>query len=307
MYNIIVPLDGSTLAEQALEMALVLARVLLGEIRLVRVLEPLGRSGPGDAGRAAAEAYLARVAARLPEDVRVNRHVLTGTPVDALHTFAATAPGAMIVMSTHGRGAMGRLVFGSVTEKVLRGTSVPVVVVRDALPGPDSRLRFVLVPLDGSAVSEAALPMGMELARRSGATLCLVRVVDPYPPSQYSPLGSGTLLVDDDLISELGQQVRDDARAYLDGIGKRLRDEGVRVVWEVRLGRPADEIVRAAETTGADLVVMSTHGRSGIRRWAFGSVTEEVMRSGVTSVLVIPPAVRGERVRPESSIAPPER
>src|SRR5690606_24051347 len=96
---------------------------------------------------------------------------------------------------------------------------------------------------------------------------------------------------DMDLVAELTEQERDQARSYLDGLTRQVRQQGVRAVWEVRVGRAGDEIVRAAETTGASLVVMSTHGRSGVKRWAFGSVTDQVLRSGVAPVLVLPPMV----------------
>ena len=94
-------------------------------------------------------------------------------------------------------------------------------------------------------------------------------------------------------IQEVEDQLQAEARAYLDATAKALRDRGLRVGWEVRAGRPADEIIRAAETTSADLIVLSTHGRGGLKRFALGSVTNEVLHRGVTPVFAVPPKAQG--------------
>ncbi|HET9015198.1 MAG TPA: universal stress protein [Thermomicrobiaceae bacterium] len=289
MQTILVPLDGSVMAEQALGTALVLAEALGVEVELVQVLD---RTPDVDGDGVAAERYLVAVARQLGRRVPTRIRLIWGNPVDELLRTSGDGPGRMIVMSTRGRGGMERLILGSVTDRVVRNSTVPVVVVRHFPSGEAPRLKHLLVPLDGSQLAEGALALAIELARACGATLGLVRVAEVYPASSYGLSGDG-IPTDDELLMELSEQLRDDARLYLDEVVRQARERGVRVVWEARVGRPADEIVRAAETTAADLVMMSTHGRGGFRRWAFGSVTDEVVRASPVPVLVLPPRYAG--------------
>lgn len=282
-------------------MARHLAYGLGGHLVLAHVLEALPVPGVSKPDRERAERYLATVAARIAGNgaAPVNSRVLMGEPADALLALSREEPNTLFVMSSHGRGGVGRLIFGSVSDQVIRGATVPVLIVRAPLIGGD-RLRHVLVPLDGSPLAEAALPLAVEIARATGATLGLVRVADVNPTSPLAGLAGPLVAPDDELFWEMTEQLRDEARAYLDSVVQGLRGSGVRVGWEVRLGRPADELIRAAQTTGADLIVMSTHGRGGVERWAFGSVTDEVLRSRATSVLVVPQrAARANGVAPE--------
>ena len=304
MQTILVPLDGSILAEQALGTALLLAGALGAEVELVQVLD----RGPGGHALvpdgADAERYLAATARRIGDAVPVRARRLWGSAVEELLRASVERPGRLLVMSTHGRSGMERLIFGSVTDRIVRTSTVPVVVVRQAAVRPTASLKHLLVPLDGSETAEGALALALELAQSSGATVGLVRVAEVYPVSPYG-FGAEGLPVDDDLLAEMTEQVRDEARLYMDEVVKQARDRGVRVLWEVRVGRPADEIIRAAETTAADLVLMSTHGRGGIRRWAFGSVTDEVLRASPVPVLVLPP--RYESSSPGAAAAMPVR
>lgn len=291
MRVVIVPLDGSMLAEQAVALGEELAHTLGASLALVHVLESLPAVS-GGMDRAAAGTYLAGMARLLGERVPIETRILSGDPAQALLALSHEPSESMIVMSTRGRSGVGRFIFGSVTDRVIRAASVPVTVLRQPERDGDVTLRHLLVPLDGSELAEAALPLAVELARQRGATIGLVRVAEIYPVGPYGGHSTETLPPDDGLLAELTEQARDDARSYLDGIVGELRDRGARAVWEVRVGRPVDEIIRAAETTAADLVIMSTHGRGGIQRWAFGSVTDEVLRSGVAPVMVIPPGMR---------------
>lgn len=297
MYRIIVPLDGSPLAEQALDMARYLADTLQGSLVLAHVVESPPVPGGAEPVRDESERYLAAVARDVAAGtaVPVVTRILFGPVAETLLALAREEPRTMIVMSSHGRGGVGRLLFGSVSDQVIRRASAPVLIVRAPLISGD-RVRHVLVPLDGSPVAEAALPLGLAIARATGATLGLVRVAEVYSMAPFARLGGSIAPVDDELLEELIEHVRDEARAYLDAVVEEHRAPDIHIVWEVRVGRPAEEIIRAAQTTGADLIVMSTHGRGGLQRWAFGSVTDEVLRSRAAPVLVVPPGVRGEGV-----------
>ena len=300
MKTVIVPLDGSELSQHAVSLATTLARARRGSITLVHVVDEPAFSDLPPAmtveDRANAEQYLAFVAASIGEGVKVETRILTGNPTEELLRFADRTPEAMIAMSSHGRGGFGRVMFGSVADKVIRGSKVPVALVRDEHSVRNENLRTILVPLDGSPLSETALPYATELAAGTGATLALVRVIDPFWQAAFVAEVPESVYLSQQQIEKLEEQSRAEARAALDAMATQLRSDGLRVVWEVRSGRPADEIARVAETTDADLILISTHGRGGFRRWAFGSVTNELLHRGTTPILAIPPGAHAREI-----------
>lgn len=282
----LVPLDGSPLAEQALVPALCLARATGGEITLVHVTEPAPRRPQPPAG--SGTEYLSRVIERLPDDLALRPLVHTGDPVSEILGAALDGPPAIIVMATHGRSGADRLLFGSVADRVVRRATVPVVVVRAGMCLQEHGLRQLLVPLDGSELAEAALPPALGLLGGE-ASLRLVRVVDGSAGRGSLGFGLGALMHGSELAAELTEAAVLEARDHLNALSERLRLRGVRVGWEIRHGRASDEIIRTAETTGADLIAMATHGEGGWRRWAFGSVTDQVLHRSSVPVMVIPP------------------
>jgi len=309
MASVIVPLDGSTLSEEAVSLARQLASTLGGALELVHVVETAPLLDLFVSDRAGAvERYLARVAERVAGGVPVRIRVLAGDPVTELLRCAHQAPDSLIVMSTHGRSGLPRLVLGSVADKVVRGASVPVVVVRRGAAVREGHPRRLLVPLDGSPLAETTLPLAARLGRE-GAAIALVRVVPPQLAWAVSRREAESMLPDPDLLDRLMEQARQDAQAHLQEIARDLRAGGLSVTWEVRTGRPSDEIVRTAETIGADLILMATHGAGGPRRWAFGSVTDEVLHRSGVAVLVLPPqaqqyARRGRGAEPGEGRGP---
>jgi nucleotide-binding universal stress UspA family protein len=300
--RIIVPLDGSELSEQALPLAQSLARALGAQIELVHILEePIAYDLVPSLvlpDRMAAERYLAETRATLAKDIDSREFVVRGNPAEELIAFAAAEPGATVVMSTHGRGGLGRVVYGSVADKVTRTAAVPVVLVRAAATtrAATPALRDLLVPLDGSELSEAMLPLAVDLARASGAALHVVRVVEPAWAGAMGAFGTEVAYLSPAQVNLLEQELLTDARQHLDGVTSRLRADDVRVVWEVRIGKPAEEITRAAQTIDADLILMSSHGRGGIRRWAFGSVANEVLQRSAVPVMIQLPHASTDRI-----------
>jgi len=283
----VVPLDGSPLSEQALGLGHDLARLLTGSIELVHVVDP-EMAPPDSLSDRCAQAthYLAHMAQRIEDDIPVRTDVIVGSPVELLLEFFAGSRNTLAVMSTHGRSGVRRFLFDSVADKLIRGAHVPVALVRDAAIQAHE-IRQLLVPLDGSALSATALPIALALSRNE-CTLGLVRVIEgPYPRENVA-LAYGTLWGDPALVAELAIQAEQDARMNLENVAVRLRATGCRVSWEMRTGRPSDEIIRTAETTGTDLIVMATDGLGGLRRWAFGSVTDDVVHRSHIPVLVIP-------------------
>lgn len=297
MNAVIVPLDGSELSERAIQPATALASAFDAELHLIHVL-----AGPAFSGlaptrplrdRTSARQYLDDLADQAPAGLRVCAGVLEGDPVDRILQLTQARAGAIVVMCTHGRHALGRLAFGSVADRVMREAAVPVVLIGASEAAQHSAIRTVIVPLDGSKLAEAVLPLATDVAASTGAMLSLVRVVDqPAEPAHLLDVGDPDIWYRSaELARELEAQALGGARAYLERTAERLRRAYSNTSWEVRTGRPANELTRAAETSPAPLIMLATHGRGGLRRWALGSVTIEVVRRGRAPVLVLPPAL----------------
>ncbi|MCP4426823.1 MAG: universal stress protein [Chloroflexi bacterium] len=291
MFNkILVPVDGSELAEQALEPALALVAQEAvaqgaGQIILLRVLQfdsimmaahaEYGVIAPIEPSleqaRSEAENYLQGLAERY------ERPSITLTPLlaegDVAGTIVDTAVAHdvdLIGMSTHGYSGVTRWLMGSVAEKVVRAASHPVLVVRAAAP-----IDKMVITLDGSELAERALEPGLAVAASLDAAVCLLRV---EPETMVNPLEYAAL---EQAASGLGQQLQDsattNAKNYLAGAAEKLAKKGVEVATAVRQGPAAKNILDFAEEEGVDLIVMATHGRTGLRRWVYGSVAERVL------------------------------
>jgi nucleotide-binding universal stress UspA family protein len=295
MDTVIVPLDGSELSERAIRLGEVIALAMGAKLALVHVLEePIAYDLVPSLlipDRTVAEAYLRRVATDVQRGTEVSIHVVHGNPVDALTTLTRDEPESMLVMSTHGRSGLGRLMFGSVADKVVRESSVPVALVRGSSTPYRKTLHSLLVPLDGSLFSEEAMPIAIDLARKCDASIGLVHICDPFWVSTSSFAAQDQPDEREGGLADVDRQALAAGRSYLERVAEDVRSQGISVHWEVRFGKPADEIVRAAETTEADLIVMATHGRGGIRRLPIGSVANEVLHRGTIPILVIPPRV----------------
>jgi len=293
MRTIYIPLDGSAFAERSLGLGLEIAQAYRARIALIHVLdEPIANDLPSimaTPDRVAIEAYLRRISEDLPADVPAFTHILRGNPAQALIRLTEDDPDSMLVMSTHGRSGISRLMLGSVADQVIRQVTVPVALVRIPATPQRHRLNTIMVPLDASSYSESALPFAIDLAQRTDATIGLVHVCEPFWVSPYVAAVPELAQINDARTNEVDRESLAEGRAYLDRIASDIRAEGVRVVWEVRFGKPADEIMRAARTTEADLIVMATHDRAGLRRMALGSVTNEILRRGQTPVFAIVP------------------
>lgn len=279
MRTLVVPLNGIDIAANSLALAVILARALTATVELIHVTSSSRLTQPAGAGTQDPAAFLERARSILPADVASEIRVESGDPVEEVLDRVRRNPDSLLVVPSRGRAGLARAVLGSVSDQLVRRSPVPVIVTRECMRFPIQTLNSVLVPLDSSPLSERAIPWAKALARQTDARIALVSVMDLNRVAAYAGISQPY---------ELEEEARDLARGYLDDMVRRLRREGIRATWEVRLGRPADEIIRAADTIAADLVVMSSHGRGGLRRWAFGSVTDDVLRGGNTPVMVVP-------------------
>lgn len=286
--RVVIPLDCSELSEQSLGIGQTLAHLLGGTIELVHVVDPSTSASTSLAERVRqAEDYLMEQVTRIDADIPAKFRVLHGDPVEELLKRLSGAASTIVAMSTHGRSGLQRFLFGSVADKVIRGVTVPVAVVRHGTSFSPS-LRNLTLPLDGSEIAAGAVPVARSLAC-DDCTFGLVRVIDETHAYENMTLKYGSIWSDPELMTEINLSAEEEARESLADIAQQLRAAGYHATWEVRMGRPGDEIIRAAETTGSDLIVMATHGLGGVRRWAFGSVTDEVVHRSHIPVLVIPP------------------
>ncbi|MGB9634205.1 MAG: universal stress protein, partial [Chloroflexaceae bacterium] len=217
---------------------------------------------------------------------------LLETPVaETLCQHAELIGASLVVMSTHGRGGLARAWLGSVADRVIRQSTVPVLLLHPEDGTPDlarePKLHHILVPLDGSLLSEQILPHAIRLGRLVGARYTLLRVIEPVVRGF---MVNGIEPVVDVEAQELAWQ---QASEYAERLAARLHGEGLTVVPEVRVGRPIAEILECAAEREADLIAMSTHGHGGLTRLILGSVTDKVLRSASVPVLVFrPPEAR---------------
>jgi len=297
--QILVPLDGSSLAEQALSCAMILARGLPAELVLFRaiwippdVLKILDESTmePNAAvARFEAEAndYLAALVGQLREAGMNARHaVRRGAAAEAILDYAEQSDTDQIVMATHGYSGIKRWTHGSVAERVLQTARVPLLLVRareQDLAGDWQQpmgCQHILVPLDGSPVAEQILPTVTTVALALGAELVLFQVLLAHASGWmngewYFPV-HGVL-----------DMAEEDAHAYLSAIAGRLEEQGLEVSTATSTGPVANCIVEYAEANQVDLIAMCTHGRTGLARWALGSVADRVLRAGGIPILLV--------------------
>lgn len=284
--KILVPLDGSKLSEAALPWAKLLAQGEPAEVMLCRSFEPLSSlylvpdmmppvTGAVDTQTIGQQVvdYLEAHAVGFPEDCRVHTRADCGAPADEI--LARAASGDIVVMASHGRGGLGRWLMGSVTTKVVRASPKPVLVVGglcDKESPQEPQLNRIMVPLDGSPTSELALSHAVKLARTHEARLLLYE---------------GVSLVDlkHDVVEQANQAELERARHYLQR--KAEACEGVEVDTLVCQTPARHGIVKHAQEEKVDLIVMGSHGRSGVSLWMLGSVAEEVLQHSTCPVLIV--------------------
>ncbi|MXV63910.1 universal stress protein [Natronorubrum sp. JWXQ-INN-674] len=266
--RILVPTDGSGPANAALEYAGEIAAAEDVTVQILHVVDP-------DVDPEAADERLAD-SRDWVSDVPIIDEVRTGEPADAILEYARDNDVDAIVMGTRGRRGVGRLVLGSVTETVVRDAAVPVLVVRGAA---EVRRRYpfetIVVPTDGSAHADAALERAQAIATHHDATVHLLSVVDVTPAG-----------IDDRSDLRLNRLERF-ANEVVDEGEQLLENAGVDVERSVRYGSTHRQIRTHVDETDADLLVIGTHGRSGLDRLLLGSITERLLRTATTPVLTV--------------------
>lgn len=285
--RILVPLDGTKRAEEAIPFARELAITHEAQIFLLHVEPPVASV----MDEIAIDNRLESIAAEL-RDAGIQSHIVTefGKAAPAIAIAADLDKVDLIVLAPEQRGLIEGLRHPSVTANVLARTAAPVLIVPTGTAHePPKLLEFggaqVIVPLDGSPLAEKALPLALRVARRYDRPLLLLRII---PPVQVVAAGPETYpLVRDTYDAEIRE-----AHEYLGALRERLeRTESVSVQTEFHQGVPADVILALTETKPGSILVMCTHGRTGLARLVLGSVTLAVARKSRIPLLIVPAAV----------------
>ncbi len=311
--KILVPLDGSELAERALYYAEPMVVKKGAQVILMHVCGPdecqceAEKCTVQPLHRVYIEETAERFKNKLKEEVSngadVRWEILCGEPATNIINYAGTQDIHHIIMASHGRSGINRWILGSVADRVTRGSPVPVIIINASLEEirqsglPDKK---ILVLLDGSDTAEQVLPYAKEHAEMSSREVVLLRVCEQpniehpliYHSMEWGYPPSRPLQWEDYAEQELIKR-KEEVRAYLTGIEEKFTSVGIKVSSEVIVGRPAEAIVDYLAVMHFNLVVMSTHGRSGLTRWALGSVASRVLHATTSPVLLV-------RSRPET-------
>lgn len=291
-FRVLIPLDGSRLAEHALAFLPALSQFGQLEVTLLSVVDfadDLLVSVPSE-GQEREENLLSTYQREIAADVtrhlgaEVHTELQRGAAATRILETAEAMSPDLLIISTHGRSGIARWQRGAVSDKVIAGARCPVLAIGPKAmeqgqwleAGAVAPFNRILVPLDGSERAEAGLEPAVRFAQRYSSQIHLYQVLP------YVPIASGFWSAPSDVVEE----VFDSGREYLNSVAARL-DDSLDVVTDVSMGAPAIEIEAYIKENGIDLVVMTSHGRSGLARAALGSVTDRVIGAG-PPVLVIP-------------------
>jgi nucleotide-binding universal stress UspA family protein len=286
--SLLVPLDGSAFGEHALPVAAAVARQSGAALSLAHVSPPADPGGrAGTPSLHEARAYLDGVAGRLAAEagLRAQSRLLEGPVAEALEQFALRERVDLVVMTTHGRGPLSRLWLGSVADQLVHRLPLLILVrPQDTLAGLAGAAgpQHVLIALDGSGRAEAVLRPALQLAEPAGASLTLVRVVEPLAPPATDLHGLPVVMEDPSVLDRR----RADALAYLERLADPLR-------WRLKVdtrvlvhAHPATALIKEAGARGCDVIALETRGRGGLPRLFLGSVADKVVRGAAASFLV---------------------
>jgi nucleotide-binding universal stress UspA family protein len=299
--KILVPLDGSSLAEEAIGTAAAIARVSHAEIDVVLVHQPIPFAGIEEASWNAEQwnkehQYLEGIIDELMSSAKVpaTHSVMRGEAVDMICRRAWNVGADLIVMTSHGRTGLSRAWLGSVADSVLRHSTVPVLMLHP-LATKEGRLaahhafKRILVPVDGSSVAADIISSAASLAHCGGAVIDLLRVVEPVPLATMEigiPYASPALVPDDEATAHAAEE----AGRHVADLARTASQLGITANAHVLVAEhAAPAIVDYAAAHSIDCIAMTTHGR-GASRLVMGSVVDKVLRASAVPMLLYRPS-----------------
>jgi len=304
MYKrLLIPLDGSELAEVALPYSEELAGKLDSKVILINVRAP-GEDPDNPEHRL----YLSKMAATIEQNIRKSDDIpprlkikvesaiigssgLLTHAAEEIVDYAEKENISLIVMATHGRTGIKRWALGSTADKVIRAAKCPVLLIRaNANVSKNVHLDKILVPLDGSKQSEAVLPYIENLAPKLKPNISLLSIVErPYHYSTYAAGPGFEGILRTPYTEEETKPLKVVVEKYLESVSEKLMASGIKTSHEVKIGSAGEEIIKTEGKIHPDIVAMSTHGESGFSRWEYGSIADKVMRAGNTPLLLVRP------------------
>jgi len=317
--RVLVPLDGSPLAERSLPYLLAITSALGPRVTLLHVLEPphsLALARGIDAVewemlRAERQAYLAGIAARLKQHgVESDMELAQGIPAEQIARFAKRHAVDLIVLTSHGEGGgAAGWTLGATAQKII-GTAatslfiVPVTPGTSAIDDGDVQLHRMLLPLDCSRRAECILPAASELARSHDAELVLAHIVsEPEMPRRMGPSRE-----DVELAQKLVERNRREASEYLREIQGRLSAESGRVDVRLRVAsNPVQTLQELAEREAVDLVILAAHGSTGDIHQRYGGVAAQLLQAGLGPVMILQDLAGRASIEDSAELAPPRR
>ncbi|MFC1979156.1 universal stress protein [Chloroflexota bacterium] len=293
MYDrILVPLDGSELAEVSLPYAEEFAVKMGSEITLIY----LSRSEKDPSFRNRKEylnkmlnstkSEMNKLLEKSESETKIESAVIVGHAAEEIVKYADKEDMSLIVIATHGRSGIKQWAMGSVASKIITATRRPIMLIRAKEASPDIRnkgtIKKLLLTLDGSKESESILPHAIEIATYFKPEVVLFQAISLAYPT-YTADAFAYVTYSDQQMDAMKASALD----YLAKTGAIFEEKGIKTAYEVRFGSTADEIINYADEIGADFLAMTTHGRSGIGRWLFGSTTVRVMKGGNTNLFLV--------------------
>lgn len=310
--SILVPLDGSTFGEHALPLALSLARRAGASLTLLHVHTPLkavyleGAAFLDESVEADIKAqqreYLRLAAERLQSvaAVPVEIRLVEGEVAASIAAEAAAHGIDLVVMTTHGRGALGRFWLGSTTDELVRHLPMPILLARPHEQTPDLTrepgLKHILIALDGTTLAEQIIEPAVAIGELTDADYTLIRVVRPVIALDAPVEAVAATQTFQTMLSKveaIQAQLQAEARQYLESVAERLRQRGLNVQTRVDVEQqPGVAIIEESRRPDVELIALETHGRRGLSRLFIGSVADKVIRGANVPVLVHRPVHR---------------
>ncbi|MES0329744.1 MAG: universal stress protein [Dehalococcoidales bacterium] len=282
--KILVPLDGSVVAEAALAYAGLIASRNKAELALLTVCDL-----DNETTTRPRQAYLEQKAEELrAEGLKVSTAVVCGNTVEQIAVYALRNQIDLLTISSRGYSGFKRLLLGSVAGKVIDYVKIPILLVKAGKAGKEkSELKRVLLPMDGSQFSETSVPYAQSVIGGTDAEMVLLTVAKPplVPSDRSANIKPSWEEYRDALVAEAKEQATD----YLERVKTAFADKKVSVKLLVEMGQPAESIMRAAKRERVHLIALSSHGRTGAERVFYGSVARQLIDESRVPLLLIRP------------------
>ncbi len=285
--KILVPLDGSKAAEQVFPHVIELASAFGSEVISVGVCEP-EESEYGHICQVYVSNQTDVLKSKIGTD-KVKSVTLSGKPAEEIIDYADKSDVNLVVMASHGRSGIKPWSLGSTIDKVLHKVNVPLLIIRAAekpakLNAP-ALFQRIIAPMDGTEICETVLPYLVELIKKVKSEITFLEVL-ASGKHVHTIGGIDFVYFKDHDISS----TKTKAQEYFKKLISTLDGPPAAKKYEIKFGDPAEEIVKYSKEIGSQIIALSTHGHSGIERWAYGSVTYKVLQTSKQSILLIPRA-----------------